>query len=79
MWVDPMKDMNAAKMAVENGWTTNGQVASDLGTDYGDNLEEQKLEKEMRQKAGIKDPPPSNGQAQPQDDPEPAPATNTKE
>ncbi len=67
MWVDPMKDMNAAKMAVDNGWKTNGQVASDLGTDYGDNLEEQKLEKEMRQKAGIKD------------EPETAPATNTKE
>jgi lambda family phage portal protein len=79
MWVDPMKDMNAAKMAVENGWKTNGQVASDLGTDYGDNLEEQKLETEMRKKAGIKDPPPSNGQAQPQDEPEQAPATKMNE
>jgi lambda family phage portal protein len=44
MWVDPMKDMNAAKMAVENGWKTNSQVASDMGTDYGDNVEQIKRE-----------------------------------
>lgn len=47
MWVDPMKDMNAAKMAVDNGWKTNTQVASDMGTDYGDNLAERQREEKM--------------------------------
>jgi lambda family phage portal protein len=44
MWVDPMKDMNAAEKAVAHGWKTNSQVASDMGTDYGDNIEELKRE-----------------------------------
>jgi lambda family phage portal protein len=52
MWVDPMRDMNAAKMAVENRWKTNGQVASDMGTDYGDNCEE--IAREQVQAAGDK-------------------------
>ena len=39
MWVDPMKDMNAAVIAVDRKWKTNTQVASDLGTDFGDNVE----------------------------------------
>lgn len=50
MWVDPMKDMNAAKMAVDNGWKTNTQVAADMGTDYGDNVEEIKREQGMKPK-----------------------------
>jgi capsid protein len=53
MWVDPMKDMNAAKMAVDNGWKTNTQVASDMGTDYDENLEEYKREKAAKDKAGF--------------------------
>lgn len=53
MWVDPMKDMNAAKMAVDNAWKTNTDVASDLGNDYGDNLETMKREKEQRGKTGF--------------------------
>lgn len=44
MWVDPMKDMNAADMAVSRGWKTNAQVAADLGTDFDDNVEELKRE-----------------------------------
>ena len=53
MWVDPMKDMNAAKMAVDNGWKTNTQVASDMGTDYDENLEEYKRENVAKDKAGF--------------------------
>jgi capsid protein len=55
MWVDPMKDMNAAKMAVDNGWKTNTQVASDMGTDFDENLEEYKREKAAKDKAGFVD------------------------
>jgi lambda family phage portal protein len=47
MWVDPMKDINAAEKAVKNGWKTNTQIAADYGTDYGDNIEELKREQSM--------------------------------
>ena len=44
MWVDPMKDMNAAVIAVDRKWKTNTQVASDMGSDYADNVETWKRE-----------------------------------
>lgn len=44
MWVDPMRDMAAAVVAVDHGWKTNTQVASDLGGDYTDNIAEIKRE-----------------------------------
>jgi len=62
MWVDPMKDMNAAKMAVENNWKTNTDVAADLGGDYDDNLETAAREKAARLNNGIDDPPLKPGQ-----------------
>lgn len=48
MWVDPMKDMRAAEVAVDRGWKTNSQVASDMGGDFGDNIEELKREQTMK-------------------------------
>jgi lambda family phage portal protein len=53
MWVDPIKDMNAAVVAVNNGWRTNAQVASDLGGDYFDNMEDYKRENKAREDAGF--------------------------
>ena len=50
MWVDPMKDMKAAEVAVDRGWKTNTQVASDLGTDFDDNVDE--IKREIETKAG---------------------------
>jgi hypothetical protein len=47
MWVDPMKDMSAAMIAVDRKWKTNTQVASDLGTDFGDNVETARREQVM--------------------------------
>jgi lambda family phage portal protein len=47
MWVDPMKDMRAAEVSVSHGWKTNTQVASDMGTDYADNIEALKREQLM--------------------------------
>jgi lambda family phage portal protein len=62
MWVDPMKDMNAAKMAVENHWKTNTDVAADLGNDYTDNLETVAREGAARELAGVEDAPMRPGQ-----------------
>jgi hypothetical protein len=66
---------------VENHWKTDTDVASDLGGDYGDNLETAKREKAARVDAGIADPPASMSQpANPaapvvaDDDPEELPA-----
>jgi capsid protein len=53
MWVDPMKDMAAAVIAVNNGWKTNTDVASDMGSDYEDNIQQIKREGETREKAGL--------------------------
>ena len=74
MWVDPMKDMNAAKMAVENGWKTNTDVAADLGTDFADNLETIKREQATRKSLGLPEiqpiAPPQAPPAKPEDDDE---------
>jgi capsid protein len=40
MWVDPMRDMKAAEVAVANGWKTNTKVAADIGEDFDDNQDE---------------------------------------
>lgn len=57
MWVDPMKDMAAAVVAVQHGWKTNTDVTADLGNDYGDNLEAMKREAEMRAGKGLAEVP----------------------
>lgn len=66
MWVDPMKDMAAAKMCVDNGWKTNTDVAADLGNDYGDNLEIMALEKAKRDKTGFVPVAPAGSSQAPQ-------------
>jgi len=43
-WVDPLKDMAAAKIAVQEGWKTNTKVASEIGEDFDANVEEIKRE-----------------------------------
>jgi capsid protein len=61
MWVDPMKDMNAAKMARDHGWKTDSQIAEDLGGDYDENQETAKRDREARQKNGNPEPQIGNG------------------
>lgn len=56
MWVDPMKDMNAAKMARDHGWRTDTQIAEDLGGDLEENFEQIKQEKQSRLKNGVEAP-----------------------
>lgn len=57
-WVDPMKDINAAKIAVEEGWKTNEQVAADYGGDYYDNLDDRAAENKKRDELGLTPPSP---------------------
>ena len=52
-WVDPMRDVNAAVVAVEHNWKTNAQVAAEYGADYDDNLEQAAYEAGQREKFGI--------------------------
>lgn len=52
-WVDPMKDINAAVVAVQHGWKTNEQVASDYGGDYFDNLDDMAAEKAKADALGL--------------------------
>jgi len=61
MWVDPMKDMNAAKMARDHGWKTDSQISEDLGGDYEENQEQVKRDREARQKNGNPEPQIGNG------------------
>ena len=44
MWVDPMKDVNASVISVENNWKTNTEVAAEMGGDYANNVEIAKRE-----------------------------------
>lgn len=56
-WVDPMKDVNAAAIAVQHGWKTDEQVAADYGCDISDNLAEQSRVKKLRESLGISTAP----------------------
>ncbi len=46
LWVDPLKDIRAAEIAVKNGWKTNGQIAEEYGGDIFDNLDAIKREEQ---------------------------------
>ena len=59
-WVDPLKDVNAAAVAVAHGWKTDSQVAADYGCDLDDNLEEAARIAEARKRYGITEPQPMN-------------------
>jgi len=52
MWVDPVRDMKAAEVAVDRGWKTNTDVAADMGEDFEDNIEV--LERENAARSGDK-------------------------
>lgn len=55
-WVDPLKDVNAAAVAVAHGWKTDAQVAADYGCDIDDNLEEAARVAELRKQFGLPEP-----------------------
>lgn len=56
-WVDPLKDVNASVVSVQNGWKTNSQIASDFGCDYFDNLAEIAKEHEVKLALGLTEVP----------------------
>ena len=65
-WVDPMKDINASVIAVQNGWKTNEQVTADYGGDYFDNLDDRATEKAKAEELGLA----ATGAAAPVEDPD---------
>jgi capsid protein len=52
-WVDPMKDVNAAALAVAHGWKTDAQIAADYGTDIDENIAEAARIKPLKEAAGL--------------------------
>ena len=54
--VTPLKDVNAAAVAVAHGWKTDAQVAADYGCDIDDNLEEAARVAELRKQYGLPEP-----------------------
>lgn len=58
-WVDPMKDVNAAVVAVEHGWKTNEEITAQYGgADFIENCGRLKIENEAKKDAGILTAPP---------------------
>jgi len=56
-WVDPSADIDAAKTAVEMGWKTNEQVASEMGGSFAENLAALTGENKAKTAAGLTMPP----------------------
>lgn len=52
-WVDPLKDMNANILAIENGLKSPQSIAAELGTEFEDVLQQIAAANEMAQKLGI--------------------------
>ncbi len=69
-WVDPMRDVNAAAVAVAHHWKTDAQVAADYGCDIDDNIEEAARVKQERDRYNLITPLPMNT-------PSPTPAQDT--
>ena len=53
-WVDPLKDVQASKLAVEQGFKTRQQVISEQGGDFLETLEALQYEQEVIQNLNIK-------------------------
>ena len=52
--MDPLKDVNAAVVAVEHGWKTNEEVTSQYGgADFLENCTQLKIENAAKAAAGI--------------------------
>lgn len=52
-WVDPLKDVNASVIAVQQGWKTNEQIAAEFGTDYFENIDAKGKEAQACIDAGL--------------------------
>lgn len=64
-WVDPLKDMQAAREALALGITSRTRLASEAGRDLEEVFDERQTEAAMAEKYGIDlNPPPANNAAQ---------------
>lgn len=52
-WVDPLKDINAQVVALQNGLTSRDEILSERGGNFEDVLNQVKREQQMMDKAGL--------------------------
>lgn len=52
-WVDPLKDLLASELAVNNGFTTRSQVIAEQGGDFEDNMRRLKEEQDVIERYGV--------------------------
>lgn len=53
-WVDPLKDMQAAVLAVENGYVAQSQQMAESGNDFEDTIDQIKYEQDYIAASGVK-------------------------
>lgn len=58
-WVDPLKDMEASVLGINNALRTRTDVVADAGDDFEDVIAQLAAEQEMADKAGVKLPDPN--------------------
>lgn len=54
-WVDPLRDIEASKLAIESGFKTHAEIIAEMGGDLYDTFEQLKLENELKKKYGLID------------------------
>lgn len=54
-WVDPLKDVNASILAVQNGFASRTQICGEQGLDYEEIVEQLAEEAQLRDAAGLTD------------------------
>lgn len=80
-WVDPLKEVNAARIACEEGFTTRSQVVAGKGGDFEDHVAERAQEDELLAAHGVTlgAKPAQPTAAQPQDKAAPAASPSEEE
>ena len=52
-WIDPVKEANANRIALENGMKTFQQIAAENGKDWKEQIDDMAAAKEYAEKAGV--------------------------
>ena len=55
-YVDPEKDLKAAKLAIEEGFKSRSQIVASFGGDYEQVMQQQSTDRELRESFNIPDP-----------------------
>jgi lambda family phage portal protein len=53
-WVDPLKDMQAADLAVQNGYESQTQIMAENGNDFEETMKQRKYEQDFIAQLGLK-------------------------